>query len=77
METIIHIVPCSQEIIDNENPIFYVFFGRCEMRLFGCHDNNNCFSFHGNHEKIDKERGTVCSNEDIYDLLKSMPSEIM
>jgi hypothetical protein len=48
--SIIHIAPCSQEIIDNENPIFLsVFFERCEMRLFGCHGNNNCFSFHGHY----------------------------
>ena len=49
--SIIHLAPCSQEIIDNENPIFlrFVYFGRCEMRLFGCHGNNNCFSFHDNH----------------------------
>ena len=45
----IHIAPCSHEIIDNENPIFFnFFFWKCEMRLFGCHGNNNCFSFHGN-----------------------------
>jgi hypothetical protein len=49
-KSIIHLAPCSQEIIDNENPILIrFFFGRCEMRLFGCHGNNNCFSFHGNH----------------------------
>ena len=48
--SIIHLAPCSQEIIDNENSIFLrFFFGRCEFRLFGCHDNNNCFSFHGIH----------------------------
>jgi hypothetical protein len=49
-KSINHLAPCSQEIIDNENPILIrFFFGRCEMRLFGCHGNNNCFSFHGNH----------------------------
>jgi hypothetical protein len=31
--SIMHLAPCSQEIIDNENPILFTFFlGRCEMR---------------------------------------------
>jgi hypothetical protein len=48
--SIIHIAPCSQEIIDNENPIFLRFFVwkmRNEAVQLPC--NNNCFSFHGNH----------------------------
>ena len=41
--SIIHIPPCSQKAIDNENPDFFTFFLRCEMRLFGCYGNNNWF----------------------------------
>ena len=47
--SIIHIPPCSQKIIDNENPDFLRVWLRCEMRLLGCHGNNNCFCFHCNH----------------------------
>jgi hypothetical protein len=46
--SIIHIPPCSQKIIDNENPDFFTLFV-LKMRLFGCYGNNNCFCFHGNH----------------------------
>ena len=41
-----HLTPCSQEIIDHENPDFFTFFFRYEMKLFGCYGNTVMIFFY-------------------------------